>query len=463
MTGPAGYVHVVSLGCPKNLVDTEVLTASLFRAGLGLAEAADNADLYLINTCAFIAAARAEAAGEIAAAVAWKGKRAGRRVIVCGCLPQWDADGAFRAGYPEVDAWLGIDQAPSMGPLLGKLLAGMGLRDSQFGRSCYLYDESTPRLQLTPPHYAYLKIAEGCDNCCAYCSIPRIRGHLRSRRIASVVTEARNLLANGVRELILIGQDTTAFGLDRPGDGEDLVGLLQALDALPGRFWLRLLYAHPASLSRTPQFTDGMVAAFRRAQHLVPYLDLPLQHITDRMLARMGRRVDRPQVEALLDRLRRDIPGLVLRTTFLVGHPGETEDDFRDLHEAVLRRRFDRMGVFAYSFEPGTAAAGQDGAVAADVAQARAEDLMAVQAEIMRERNVRLVGSEMECIVDGVGATGGLGRTAMDAPDIDLAIHIAGVGPRDVGHFRRVRITGADTYELSAQRIKATSGRGQRP
>lgn len=451
---PSGYVYVASLGCPKNLVDTEVVTASLFRAGLGLAATPEDADLFLINTCAFIAAARDEAAAEIGTAVAWKKRKRHRRVVVCGCLPQWDTAGEFRAAFPTVDAWLGIDQAATMGTALGQLLAGMGLSSAPVQASCYLYDDRTPRLQLTPRHYAYLKIAEGCDNRCAYCSIPRIRGRLRSRRTASVVAEARSLLANGVRELILIGQDTTAFGVDRPDTGEDLAGLLRALDALPGTFWIRLLYAHPASLSRTPHFLAAILDCFRNARHLVPYLDLPLQHITDRMLSRMGRRITRAQVEAVLDRLRNEIPGISLRTTFLVGHPGETAADFRALREFVAAQEFDRLGVFPYSLEPATAAAEQAGPVAAATAEKRAQELMALQAKIMQARNSRLVGREINCIIDRMEEAVGIARTAMDAPDIDLTLRVDGIGQRDVGHFRRARITAADTYELNALKVK---------
>lgn len=449
---PTGYVYVVSLGCPKNLVDTEVLTATLFRAGLGMATDPERADLYLVSTCAFIAAARTEAAGELALAVAWKRGKPGRRVAVCGCLPQWDARGEYRAQFPEVDAWLGLDQAPQMGTLLGQLLAGMGVSEHSASATVphYLYDHLTPRLQLTPAHYAYLKIADGCDNRCAYCSIPRIRGELRSRQAQSVVKEAQDLIANGVRELILIAQDLTAFGLDRPAAGEDLPGLLRALDALPGKFWIRLLYAHPASLLRTPQFFAAFTDCFHEAQHLLPYLDLPLQHCTDRMLARMGRRVTATQVAALPDQLRAAIPGLTLRTTFLVGHPGETAADFQALRRFTTAAAFDRMGVFTYSPEPETPAATQDATVAPATAERRAAELAEQQAQLMRLHNAQLIGREVECLVDEVAGSVGRGRTAMDAPDIDLTLQLAGAQKSDLGKFRQAVVTAAETYELSA-------------
>jgi len=456
-SGPIGYVHLTSLGCPKNLVDTEVMAGSLCRAGLGLTSIAAEADLCLVNTCAFVSAARTEAARELKQALAWKRRRRGRQVVVCGCLPQWDQTGDFRRDYPEVDAWLGVDQAPRMGEILRKMLSGASrpIPAPPTTPPRQLCDHRTPRLQLTPRHYAYLKIADGCNNRCAYCTIPRLRGGLRSRRLSSVVAEAGSLLASGVRELILIAQDTAAFGDDHPERKEDLPRLLQELEKLPGRFWVRLLYAHPASLLRDQRRFEQLLACFSSSRRLLPYLDLPLQHITDRMLQRMGRKTSRAEIEYLLDRLENEIPELTLRTTFMVGHPGETEADYAALRDLVASGRFARMGVFTYSPEAGTDSARQSDPVPPAVAEARAHELAAVQARIMRRRHRQLVGTEMKCIVDTIARSGaGMGRTAGEAPEIDPVIRLEQADSKDLGRFCRVEITGATSFVLRARIIR---------
>lgn len=281
--GPAGSaVYMVSLGCSKNLVDTEVIAGTLLTSGRTLAFDPNEADLYVINTCAFIPAARREAEEAIEEALVWKKERPGRTVVVAGCLTEWDKPGDYRRRYAEVDLWTGVNDVAGIAALLDEK------RVPESGREpLWLYDHTTPRLQLTVPHMAYLKIADGCNNRCSYCAIPGIRGVLRSRSIASVETEAKNLVGAGVKELLVIAQDITAFGADRPGDGEDIARLLERLNAIPGDFVIRLLYTHPA------HYTDSFIGFLARpGTKVLPYLDIPLQHINDRILKAMGRPCD---------------------------------------------------------------------------------------------------------------------------------------------------------------------------
>ncbi|MDD3119106.1 MAG: 30S ribosomal protein S12 methylthiotransferase RimO [Victivallales bacterium] len=444
MTGESSHnVHIVSLGCPKNFVDTEVMAASLLTRQFGITPDPAEADVFLINTCAFLPSAREEAEEFISEAVQWKKESPGRRIIVTGCLNQWDSERTYAAKYPEVDLWVGINQTPELGPLLERLFRDQDAA-STYEPCRYLYDDATPRLQLTPPHYAYLKITEGCDNCCAYCSIPRIRGPLRSRSIASVVREARNLLDAGVRELILIGQDITAFGHD--GNGGSLAELLRQLDRLDGDFMLRLLYAHPAHV------TDELIATIAAAKHVLPYLDLPLQHISDRILASMGRYVTRRDTETLLDKLTATIPDLALRTTFITGYPGETEAEFQELRDFVAARQFRRLGVFAYCAEPQTRAAMLPAPVPAAIAAARRDEIMALQAKMSLKFNQTLVGKNLRVIIDEkTGKTTATGRTYMDAPEIDNLVDIRNLHRIRPGATIEVKITACSNYDLEGK------------
>jgi len=439
-------VYIVSLGCPKNLVDTEVLTASLLKYGFGLSNDPENAEVFLVSTCAFIPPAREEAAENIAEAEAWKDMGEDRKIVVAGCLPQWDKNCEFRSKFPTVELWLGVDSPGKFGWELARLYAGLDDSIKPGQAPLYLYDHNTPRLQLTLPHYAYLKIADGCDNRCSYCSIPTIRGKLRSRRISSVVKEAENLLDNGVRELILIAQDTTAFGDDRD-DNSNLPALLRELEKLPGKFWLRLLYTHPASFIAQQ---DELIGILRTAQHLLPYVDMPLQHISDPILQSMGRKAGKKGICELLAKLPREIPEIAIRTTFLVGYPGETDENFSELREFVQEQQFTRLGVFPYFPEPDTPATELPDQVSAEIAGQRADEIMALQEEISVWRNSQLAGQIIDVIIDGIEEGGTvLGRSWMDAPEIDNRVIITGAEEIPVGEIGLVKITEWDAFELT--------------
>ncbi len=443
------FFYLVTLGCPKNFVDTEIIAGTLSTAGFILTGDPEEADLYLINSCAFIPAARAEALEAIAEGEAWKEARPGRRLAVAGCLIEWDKERRFPKEHPLVDLWTGVNQVPEIARLLEK----GGTPPAE--KPVYLYNECTPRLQLTLPHLAYLKIADGCDNCCTYCAIPGIRGGLRSRTIDSVLKEAANLVNAGVRELVLIAQDVTAFGLDRPESGETLTKLLKELEKLEGNFVIRLLYTHPA------HYTDELIDFLAGSRKVLPYLDIPLQHISERILTAMNRRVSRQAVETLLGKLRERIPGLVLRTTFITGFPGETEAEFAELEAFLKAARFERCGVFPFSPEPGTAAAKLPGQIPTEEAEARATQLMKVQTGIMKRYAKSLIGKELRVLIDGFDGNCAIARGVMDAPEIDNVIFLPEPSKRlRAGEFYRARIEGLDRCDLVGEIIKEKGKRG---
>ncbi len=437
-------VYIVSLGCPKNFVDTEIMAASLITGGFGITPSPSNADVYLVNTCAFIPTAREEAEEFITEALQWKKKRARKRkVVISGCLNHWDSKGIYQQKFSEVDMWTGINDVAEIGRLLSELFAG---NSTQFNYETaeYLYDDTTPRIQLTLPHYAYVKISEGCDNCCAYCSIPKIRGHLRSRTIESVVKEAENLIHYGTKELILIGQDITAFGIDN--NTGNLPELIKQLDKLPGDFKIRLLYTHPA------HFTDELVDVIASSSHVMPYIDMPLQHISDRILTAMGRKVTKKRVEELIKLLRKKIPGIVIRTTFITGFPGETEEDYNELREFIRKQQFDRLGVFPYYPEPDTPAANFPEQVSAQTALARSEELMELQAKISLKNNKKLVGTEIDVIIDCFNDDDiAIGRSYMDAPEIDNCIYAEVAPDVNPGDIVKIKILSCSEYDLEGK------------
>lgn len=429
-------VFIVSLGCPKNLVDTEVMAGLLLTNGFMLAEEPAQADLYLINTCAFLPEAREEAYNNIQEAIRWKKKRkSGRRIVVTGCLCQKDPMKDLLRNFPEVDVFLPVDAIGQ----LADILQGSPIPPCK-DKPTFLADETMPRLLLTLPHVAFLKIADGCNNCCAYCSIPGIRGHLRCRTQESVLTEAKNLISGGARELVLIAQDITAY--DQPGG---LGALLRKLDALEGDFRIRLLYTHPA------HYTDDFIDAMAECQKVIPYLDIPLQHISDRILKAQFRRVTTARTRELLETLRTRIPGLVLRTTFITGLPGETEEEFEELKAFIREQRFERCGVFAYSPEPDTPAANYPDQIPYETAQARADELLEIQQAIMLERNREWIGRKDRVLIDQVLEDGACGRGSLDAPEIDNQVWVTASHPLEEGEFYDVIYTEADEFELHGE------------
>jgi len=440
------FVYIVSLGCAKNLVDTEVAAGSLAIDGIGFAEDPENADVYFINTCAFIPPARKEAESFINEAVKWKKNNSTRRIIVGGCLTNWDKEKVFVKKYPQIDAWITTDDVENLAEHIKSLYSKNKndlnpLTDATFAPA-YLYNEKTPRLQLTPPHFAYLKIADGCNNNCSYCAIPGIRGKLRSRTVMSVIKESQNLIKNGVKELIITAQDITAFNKD--SKRENLSALLRELDALDGEFMIRLLYAHPAHL------TDEIIDIFKKSKHILHYLDMPLQHISDKILQSMNRKVTSCEIRNKLAALKKSVPDMAIRTTFLVGYPGETDKDFSELYTFVKEQRFARLGVFTYFPEPGTPAAQMLDKVPAKVAEKRESDLMQLQSQISLENNQKLIGEKMDVIIDSYNhdSKTAIGRTYMDAPEIDNEVILRNVSDIQPGDIIKVKIASVNAYEL---------------
>jgi len=411
-----GSACVVFHGCPKNQIDTELVLGSLARAGYRLTGPASGADLVVITTCGFLQSARRECEATIKKMLRHKRRRPGMKVVVAGCLVQ-----RYRAEleqkFPEVDRFASIADMVR----IPRLLSGVGPRAS--------------RLLSTPPHYAYLRIADGCDNRCSYCTIPDIRGRFRSRPMADILAEARGLAGQGVKELVLVAQDTTQYGIDiysRPS----LARLLDRLSCIRGILWLRLMYAHPAHL------TEDVLDQFEANPRLCRYVDLPVQHVSDRVLSRMNRPCSRADLELLIEYLRA-IPDLHIRTTMIVGFPGETPGRFAELLQFVNRARFDRLSAYTYSAEPGTPAYRLRPRVPVEVQRSRLRQLMLAQARVSRGNLKKLVGRELDVLVDEPG----LGRTEWDAPEVDGVVHLEAANVRP-GELVRVLVTGSTTHDL---------------
>lgn len=437
-----GMVRITSLGCAKNFVDTELASASFLCSGFGLTDDDDEADVQFVNTCAFLKEARDEASGIIRDLKRWKAACPGRHIIVAGCFVQW-ASAEELAKYPYVDAWMRIDTVSEAGKIALSLQGGSAPGVcGEAGKPKYIYDDATPRVQLTPSHYAYVKIADGCDNCCAYCLIPSIRGSLRSRTEESVVKEVRSLIGSGVKEIILIAQDTGGFGRDRDGV-PGFAGLLKKLDELPGDFWLRVMYLHPASVG------DELLSVLKNAVHVIRCIEMPIQHIADNVLKGMGRKVYGARTREVIRRIM-DL-GYAVRTTLMTGFPGETKEDYEELLEFVKETKFERLGVFAYSAEPGTRAAELPGQVPAKTASARRAALLKAQRAVSLEHNRALIGTELPVIVDEITGRGrARGRTLYDAPDIDNLVNLRFKGKLAPGAVVTAKVEEASEYELNA-------------
>jgi ribosomal protein S12 methylthiotransferase len=468
-SSPKATVHFHSLGCPKNLLDTEVMLGTLASSGYALAERLEDADVAVVNTCAFIESAREESVKAILDVAELRESGRLRALLVTGCLPQrYGAELAKE--LPEVDAFLGTGAFPAIARALDEALAGRGRGVYVEAGRTHLYDEASPRLLTGPGHTAYVKIAEGCDRVCSFCAIPGIRGRFQSRRLDSLVAEARALAAAGVREINLVAQDSTSWGKDlppvvvergvEPGSASEarseatrglasrepsevlvlgrqrLHDLVRALDAVEGLDWIRLLYVYPSAV------TNELIDALAAAKRVLPYVDVPLQHASDRVLERMKRGTSAERQRRLVARLRERIPGLTLRTTFIVGFPGESEADFQALLDFVAEARFDRVGIFRYSDEEGTAAFDLDQKVPRAVARERYRRLAQLQAGIQAEKLGALVGSEARVLVDAaIGQGRARGRLASQAPEIDGVVFLRGA-PAEAGGFVRAHVTG---------------------
>jgi ribosomal protein S12 methylthiotransferase len=445
-------IGFVSLGCPKNLVDAEVMLGMAEQAGHEITNDAEGADVLVVNTCAFIDRAKKESIDTILEMAELKKQKPGRRLVVTGCLAERYRE-ELRKEIPEIDEVLGTGEVP-------QILEALQVKPLTFHRAApcfgidlptYIYDADTPRRLATPGHYAYVKIAEGCDYKCAFCIIPKMRGHYRSRSIASIVTEARALAARGVKELLLISQDTSFYGVDRKERGA-LPTLLRALNQIDGLEWIRLLYLYPTTIAA------DVIDAIAECEKVCKYIDLPLQHASDRVLKRMKRPGTRASYERLLANIRARIPGVALRTTFIVGFPGETEEDFKELVNFIEAVDFDHVGVFTYSHEEGTTAYELKDDVPRATKRRRQNVLMAKQKELVARRQAARVGERLRLVVDGPSEEHELvlrGRIQGQAPEIDPQVYLTDCDPTafPAGHFVDVEIVGARGYDLIARPI----------
>jgi ribosomal protein S12 methylthiotransferase len=478
-------IGFLSLGCPKNLVDGEVMLGIARDAGHEITPDSNEADVLVVNTCAFIDNAKEESINAILEMAALKSQGTGKRLVVTGCLAERYRD-ELRTEIPEIDALLGTGEVPKILDAIGARGSGLGAGESGaavplrfFGSSSksgldtrvhspgprlpaaarsaeagapelptYIYDADTPRLLTTPKHFAYVKIAEGCDYTCAFCIIPTLRGSYRSRTIDSIVREARGLAERGIRELLLISQDTSFYGIDR-GERGSLARLLRELDKVEGLEWIRLLYLYPTTI------TDDVLDAMAECDKVCRYVDLPLQHASAAMLKRMRRPGNRATYDKLLSRIRARVPGVTLRTTFIVGFPGETESDFAELESFVEETQFDHVGVFTYSHEEGTRAFALPDDVPARVKRKRRDALMARQRRIVAAAQARRTGTEIAVMIDGPSPEHELvvqGRTEGQAPDIDAVVYLTDCDPAGYrpGELIRARIVESRDYDLVA-------------
>jgi ribosomal protein S12 methylthiotransferase len=434
-------VFPISLGCPKNLVDMEIMLGLLTQGGWEVVARPEAASLLLVNTCAFISPATQEAVDNILELARYKEADPGKRLVVAGCLvPRYGRD--LVAQLPEVDFFIGVNDFPR----LPRILQGIsGQEESRLflGAPLFDYARPQPRYPATPQGYAYLKIAEGCSHRCTFCTIPGIRGPYRSRPLETLLAEAQTLAAAGVKELNLVAQDTTAYGRDRK-NSPGLPELLRELCAIPGLEWIRLLYGHPARI--TPELLETM-AAYPR---ICPYLDLPIQHGHDEMLRRMGRGYSRQDIRDTCRCIREVIPHAALRTTVMVGFPGETEEHFAALFDLIQKARFEHLGVFLYSPEQGTPAARFTPPVPRRLARQRARKIKTLQARIVKERLQSLKGAIQPVLVTGLSAESDYllaGRLITQAPEIDGQVYIT-AGEARIGEIQRVRLTRALPYDL---------------
>ena len=464
---------MVSLGCPKNLVDSEVMLGLAQQAGHELTRDPAGADVLVVNTCAFIDKAKQESVDAILELAEFKKSGACKTLVVAGCLAERYRD-ELKTQIPEIDHILGTGDVPAIvealgGPSVpaarpggliqlqrssGEVVTSAGLRPRPTPGPTtelptYIYDAETPRLLATPRHYAYIKIAEGCDYKCGFCIIPKLRGHYRSRPHDSIVREAEALAARGVKELLLISQDTTFYGIDR-GERGALARLLGALQRVDGIEWIRLLYLYPTTIG------DDVLDAMAGHDKVCRYIDLPLQHASDAVLKRMKRPGTRAGYERLLDRIRTHVPDVTLRTTVIVGYPGETAEDFAELQSFVKSVQFDHLGVFTYSHEEGTTAHALADDVPAGVKERRRSSLMSLQKRIVARAHRGRVGQQVRLLVDGPSAEHELvlrARTAGQAPDIDPLVYLTDCDPSDVapGQFLHAEIVASRDYDLLAK------------
>jgi len=434
-------VHFRSLGCPKNQLDTEVMLGALSLSRFAIAERIEDADVAIVNTCAFIESAREESIQAILEVADLRESGRLRALLVTGCMPQRYGDELAKE-LPEVDAFIGTSQYVNVPEILGEVLAGRSRGIYVEARRTHLYDHRSPRLLIGPGHSAFVKTSEGCDRICSFCAIPGIRGKFQSRTLDSLALECEALAAAGVKEVNLVAQDQTSWGKDLPGRPK-LARLLRRLDQTSGLEWIRLLYVYPTAV------TDELIEVLATGRRLLRYVDVPLQHASDRLLRAMRRGVTADRQQRLIEKLRAEIPELTLRTTVIVGFPGETEADFELLCDFVRETRFDRLGCFRYSDEEGTAAFELPNKVPRAVARDRHRRLLALQSGILAEKHAALVGRELPVLVDAVGPHAAQARLASQAPEIDGGVLLR--GDCRAGELRRARITRVRGVDLEAE------------
>ena len=434
-------VSMVSLGCPKNLVDAEVMLGYLSREGYEVTTDEHEAEIIIVNTCSFIKEAKQESIDTILDLADRKHDARCRLLIVTGCMPQRYQE-ELAMELPEVDIFVGTGDYPRIVEIIAEQRQSGG-QIRYTGDPNYLYDGELPRLKSSPYYTAYLKIAEGCSNCCSYCVIPSLRGAFRSRPMEKLLREARELVNGGVKEINLIAQDITTYGKDLTG-GESLESLIGELAGIEGLSWIRLLYAYPDGIS------DSLIRIIKEEDKVCKYLDLPLQHISEPILQRMNRRSTEAEIRTLISRLRSEIPGIALRTSFIVGFPGETEEDFTKLLHFVEEVQFERLGVFCYSREEGTPAAAMPDQISERIKRDRYKKLMRAQARVSFKRNRRLIGTMEQVIIEGYSEETDLllkGRSSRQAPDIDGQVYIT-AGNANIGEIVNLRITDSSDYDL---------------
>ncbi len=445
-------VHFVSLGCPKNLVDSEIMLGHLMKAGYSVTDDSEDADTVVVNTCGFIGDAKEESISKILEMSELKKSGTLKNLVVAGCLTQRYKDDLVE-GLPEADLFIGSGEFQNIATILNKHEQGSEEKRF-FNLPTYLQEEDTPRVNSQPGYRAYIKISEGCLKRCAFCAIPKIRGNLQSRKLAAIVSEAKLLAAGGVRELNIISHDFTDYGWDLrrkdPQAVENPASLLAALSDVKGLDWIRVLYLYPDGIS------DEVVELMKTRPNLVKYFDMPLQHISNPVLKNMNRHMTREEIVERLVKIRSEIPEAVIRTQFIVGFPGETEEDFQELLTFVKEQRFDRVGCFKYSPEEGTPGGTMPNQVDDATKDRRHDELMEAQMEISREKHRAFVGREIDVLVEGLSEETELllqGRMSQQAPEIDGVVLIND-GQAQIGEMVRVRITDSMDYDLIGEIVK---------
>ena len=439
-------IFFVSLGCDKNLVDSEMMITSLRKNGFVLTDDIDDADVIVVNTCCFIGDAKEESINTLIEMGGYKEGRC-KLLVAAGCLAQ-RYHNEIKEDIPEVDLIVGTMGYEDLSEKINEALGGKGVSESLKDID-YLPTPLSDRDSMSGGYYAYLKIAEGCDKCCTYCVIPKVRGHYRSVPMDNLIAQAKHLVANGAKELILVAQETTLYGKDIYGE-KSLPKLLEELSKIDELKWIRILYCYPEEI------TDELISAIKNLPKVCHYLDMPIQHGSDDVLRRMGRWTNREQIEKTVAKLREEIPDIALRTTLITGFPGETEDDFEQVKEFVKKMEFDRLGVFTYSREEDTPAAEMDGQIDEEVKEARRDEIMQIQQDIAFDKSNSRVGEIYEVMIEGRLPDEGvyIARTYMDAPDVDGYVFIQSDYNLDSGDFVKVEVTRSDEYDLIAEIIE---------